>query len=369
MKRRASVQVGPGERPVFRLALSEDNLRQTKLTIAKSALRASQPEVPHTVEPLVEHLDDLRAVLLVRLAPQFQCSSVVPPQVLAVGRPQVVQRQPALDLGNRRQISPWEDILIHPGIHRPRLLLRDRMEQRDATLDQQLRNLTEILVTVTTPHVLEHADTDDPIERLIRRQILVVHEFESHQVRHTLTLCQLTCTSQLRRTECNTQDSCLVLLGSGDGQVAPTAADVQQAHAGTNPQLAQYVVDLLVLRLLQTVGPILEVRTGVRTGWIQEQPVVVVAHAVVGLDVPLLRLLPVGAAAERLTCSSLGLVSRHQLEEQRKLLFVDLESSARVGLANGKTSVHEHASNYARVLNSDQEHRFVDSSHPRIATN
>lgn len=368
---RTSVQIGPSEGPlaVGGLSLGEYHLRQTKLTIAEPTLGPCEPEVPHAVERLVEHLDDPRTVLAMCIAPHTQSLRVVLPQVLTVDRPQTVRRQPVLDLGDSRQVSSGENVLVDPCIHRPRPLLCDRVEQRNATVNQQLRNLAEVLITVAAPHVLEHADAHDPIERLAGRQVLVVHEFESHQVRHTLTLCQFTCAGQLCRAERNAQHSRLVLLGGGDGQVTPAATDVEQPHARLKPQLAEHVIDLLVLRLLQAILRVLEVRTRVRTGRVEEQLVVVVTHTVVGLDVALLSLLVVAVTAERLTYGHRRLIPSHQLEEQRELVFTDLELPVGVSLADSEARVDEHPPNHAWILDSDPKHRLRSSVLSAVATN
>lgn len=333
----------------LRLALREDNLGETQLAITEVDHTSGKPEVAREVKPLVEHLDDLVAVGSMRFTPVVQRASIVLPQVFPVHRPQPVARQAVFDLGDRRQIATREDVLVHPGVCRPFLLLCDGVQYRDTTLHQQLGDLTEVLVAVTASDMLEHADADDAIE-LLSLQVLVIHQLERHQVAYALAFGELPSALELLFTERNTQHPCAVQLGRGDRQVTPAAPDIQQVHPGLQLQLAQQVADLLLLRLRQAVVRVLEVRARIQPCHrVKEQVVIAVPHVVVGLDIRLLHLLVVTTPTERLLQRSGRPVVEDQLEQRQKLVFADQQLLVRVALADRQAGVYQQPTHECRI--------------------
>ena len=87
-------------------------------------------------------------------------------------------------------------------------------------------------------------------------------------------------------------DRVRALLRRADDQPAPAAADVEQAVAGPQENLAQDVVELVALRLVQRLVVAFPVRARVQHVLVEEQPVERVGDVVVVLDL----LLVAGAA-------------------------------------------------------------------------
>jgi hypothetical protein len=352
------VQVLAGERPcaVGWLALSKDNLRQAQLAVAEVALAAGEPKVAQAVELFVEHLDDLGLVGAVFFTPQPQSLGVVPPEILAVDRPQPTARQACFELGNGGQVPTRKDVLVDPGVGGTGLLLRNGVQHRNTARLQQLRDLAEVLVAVTAPHVFEHSHADDAIERF-SLQVLVVDQAELHQVVHSLALGEFAGTLELFLAERDTQHLHAVLLCRGHRQVTPAAADVQHTHAELQTQLAQQVVDLLLLCLLQRVVDVPEVRARVQARAVQEHVVVVVPHVVVGLDVRLLRLFVVAVPPKRLPQRSGQLVLGDELEQERELIFFDLHLPVHVTLAQSQARVQHELLNHPRIGDFHRQRR------------
>ncbi len=133
------------------------------------------------------------------------------------------------------------------------------------------------------PEMLERADADDPVYRLVKLlPALQQNAFGAGAVgfrEQVLDVVGLV----LAQGEADNVD--VVALHRAHHGGAPAAADVEQSHARLESEFAQREIDLGDLRLFQRHVIALEVRAAVGLGGVQEQPEKVVGQVVMGLHV------------------------------------------------------------------------------------
>src|SRR6185437_3313085 len=140
---------------------------------------------------------------------------------------------------------------------------------------QQSASDAEIERQILQSHVLEHSDAGDLVEDpaaialTVAREIAVIAQLDRAATVQTGKLNAPLCRTGLLAAERYAVRPCAVLLRRMHGQAAPTAANVEEALAGLNPQLAAYQVELLLLRLVERLLPALEIGAGVRQSFSQ----------------------------------------------------------------------------------------------------
>ena len=147
----------------------------------------------------------------------------------------------------------------------------------DALYEQPLAVQRQIGVA----DVLEHADADHLVEALVLRQVAVIHQLQLYLILQPLGRHALAGQRQLLAAEGDAEHPGAELAGGEAGQSAPTAADIQQAVAGLEPQLAADQAQLGLLRLVDSLFAGLEIGTGIDHVAVQPELVEVVGQVIV----------------------------------------------------------------------------------------
>ena len=135
-------------------------------------------------------------------------------------------------------------------------------------------------------HMLEHADRYDAVP--LAGQGAVVHQLEPHLAGQASLGRPGAGSGKLLLGQGDARDLCAVVAGQGQRHAAPTAADVQHAHARPQQQLGCDQALLSRLRLLQCLRPSREIGAGILAVGVQQQriqravQVVVVDHVALG---------------------------------------------------------------------------------------
>ena len=129
--------------------------------------------------------------------------------------------------------------------------------------------------------VLEHADTDRLVEAAILGQVAIVHQLQRHPVLQALGGDPLTGQRELFAAQGDAEHLGAELAGGEACQPAPAAADIEQAVAGLEPQLAAEQAQLGLLRLVEILLAGFEIGTGVDHVPVQPEPVEIVGQVVV----------------------------------------------------------------------------------------
>jgi hypothetical protein len=157
------------------------------------------------------------------------------------------------------------------------------VQQHDAVIGQRCVGHLEEFVVAVEAEMLERADRDDPVDRLVELlPALQQHALAAWTVRLSENPFDM---GLLVLAEGQADDVDVVFLDGPHHRRAPAAADVEQRHPGLQAQLAQRQVDLGALRLFQRHVVALEVRAAIGTGRVQEQRKEVVGQVVVRLHV------------------------------------------------------------------------------------
>ena len=132
------------------------------------------------------------------------------------------------------------------------------MHERVATVGQSVPDDFEELSVVPVANVLQTSDGDDAIER--PRDIAVVLDAQLHRQPDGPRRPE-------RRLLAGERDAChrrSIALGRESGESAPSAADVEHAHAWRERELSADQIELRLLRLLERLRSAAPVGTGVR---------------------------------------------------------------------------------------------------------
>ena len=109
--------------------------------------------------------------------------------------------------------------------------------------------------------MLHHADTDNAVEdEPLVLEVAIVDELDLHLALEPFRLDALLALLPLLLAQRAAVALDAVLFRRLNEQEAPAAADVEEGHAFLEVELLEDVVDLVALRLLERVIPVLEVR-------------------------------------------------------------------------------------------------------------
>ena len=128
---------------------------------------------------------------------------------------------------------------------------RNAMVQGQPARGQQAHDLAKVGVHVGLPDMLEHANRRYFVKGPVFGQVAVVAQLDAHPLAQALGVYQLLHMRMLvfRQRDAGRIDA--VMLGRPQQQRAPAGADVEEAFAGLEHQLAADVVELGFLRLGQ----------------------------------------------------------------------------------------------------------------------
>ena len=156
------------------------------------------------------------------------------------------------------------------------------MVQRPAARRQQVVDDAEVGTQILQPHVLEHADAADAVERALHVAVVLQANFDAvlqpggpHAFGRQFKLL-------LRQRDADAAGA--KLAGRAQHQRAPAAADVEQRLAGLQAQLGQDVVDLFLLRFRQRLVAVLEIGARINHPRVQPFGIERVRHVVVVLN-------------------------------------------------------------------------------------
>ena len=150
---------------------------------------------------------------------------------------------------------------------------------------QQLLHLLHVAGNVLQPDVLVHADGGDLVE--LPRHHRIVLQLDRHPVLEAEALDLLPGEGELLLRQRDAVRGDAVVLRRVADEPAPAAADVEEALARLQAQLAADHLQLVALRLRDVVVPVGVVGAGVDHLRIEEERVEVVRQVVVELDVVL----------------------------------------------------------------------------------
>ncbi len=172
----------------------------------------------------------------------------------------------------------------------PRLMpancgMGDAVVEHHAARLQHAVDLAEVLRKAGDADVLEHAHARDLVVDRILRQIEVVAQLDLHVTRQASRddLARHVLVLVLRQRDAVRVHA--VVLGGVEDEPAPAAADVEEALAGREAQLAADVVELRDLRVVERLRFVLEVRARVHHALVEPHAVERVADVVVVRDV------------------------------------------------------------------------------------
>ena len=187
--------------------------------------------------------------------------------------------------------GPLRSVLLRVALAAP----GDGMVQVDAARLQQAVDGREIGGVVGEPEMLEHADRRYLVEAAV--ELGIGFHLDGDAVLQPFCADAFAGQLGLRFRQRHAMADDAVVLRRIDQHRAPAAADVEQAFARLQPQLAADMVELVGLRLVDAVGEIREVAAAVDHALVEEEPVEIVRNVVVMLDRLLARTADEGIAA------------------------------------------------------------------------
>ena len=138
------------------------------------------------------------------------------------------------------------------------------MEKEQAAVLQQVVRRFHVDGIVGTAYVFQHADADDAvISPAFFNQVAVVDQVDLHLPLQSQGFDAFLPLFPLFVAQRAAIALYAVFLRRFDEQVAPAAADVEEAHARLQMQLFQNIVDLIVLGLFERIVFLLEISAGI----------------------------------------------------------------------------------------------------------
>ena len=149
------------------------------------------------------------------------------------------------------------------------------MVEEQAPGPHHRRGDAEVLRQVPKTDVLEHADAGDLVE--VRRaeallEFAIIELQDLDAIRQSGVRDTFACQFELAVRQRDADRVHAVVLGGVQGQPAPAAADVEEAFAGAQTQLAADQVELGELRVLQRVAGVAEVGARVHHERVEPEP-------------------------------------------------------------------------------------------------
>jgi len=132
------------------------------------------------------------------------------------------------------------------------VVVADRVQQEQAVVGHHPPHRVEVGGIVLDADVLEHSDRHHPVERPV--DVPVVHQLDAHRESGAALAGQ----RRLLARDGDAEHLHAVVRGGEPGETAPATADVQQALARLQLELAANEPQLLLLRLGEgrRVGPV-----------------------------------------------------------------------------------------------------------------
>jgi len=161
---------------------------------------------------------------------------------------------------------------------------RDAMIEQHALGPQQLAQLGKISLQLGTPHMLEHADRGDLVERLILSQVAVIEQQHPHPVGQTTTFNQTTHIGMLIVRQRNPGSLHTIVFGSPQQQPAPASPNIQETFSRLQPQLAADMVELGFLGLSQRHLRFAVIGTRIHPARIQPEGIEGIGQVIVEFD-------------------------------------------------------------------------------------
>src|SRR5690242_18091468 len=137
--------------------------------------------------------------------------------------------------------------------------------------------------------MLEHADARNLVERLGLGHVAIVLQSDLDAIAQAELAHTLCCILELAVAQRDAESLHPVVLCGPEYEPAPAAADVKKALAGPQHQFAANVIELLFLCDVERIVLVLEVRARVHAVAVEPQPVEVVTHVIVMLNVATVR--------------------------------------------------------------------------------
>ena len=258
-------------------------------TTAARPCCAGPVDAPDAPVLLVHQRPDLRGAGLEGIAPELGGALVVAAQVFHVQRLQPAFLQRAQHGADVRQLAAREHVAVDEGAAAVAGLAVVRVGAGDAVVHgpalglEQAADVAEIGCQVVQPHVLEHAHAGDAVERPVGH-VAVVLQPDLDAILQASLAHPLGRQRELVLRQRHAHAARAKVPRRAQHQRPPATADVQQALAGLQPDLAQDVVDLLLLRLRQGLVAVLEIGAGIDHGRVQPLRVERVGDVVVVPD-------------------------------------------------------------------------------------
>src|SRR5262245_18864110 len=249
------------------VALAEHDLEEMRAAVAgaehvRAAVEVGPPDPPEAlVEALGVERVDLVPVGVEPLRPGVEGEGVVPAQVLDVDHLEAAFIHRGDRLGEARDPPAREHVLADEELGVEHADVADEVQHAEPAGLQEVRVRLHYLAQLVAAGVLEHADRHHLVE--LRVHLPEVGEPDVDLVAHAAPrdLAAQPVHLLVRGIDGRAVDA--IALDGVQHEAAETGADVDDALAGLQADLAADVLDLVRLRLLDRARPLLPVRTGV----------------------------------------------------------------------------------------------------------
>ena len=330
---------------------------------------AGEVDPPDAQPTFAGKLRELGQLRLERVRPEAEGAGVVAPQRFRIGDLQAGARDVRDRPGDMGQLAVGEHISGDevPGTQADVATVGigggDAVLQGQAARLEQAVDDLEVGRQVLQADMLEHADRADPVVDLGSGDVAVVGQPDLDPILQARLPDPLAGELELVLRQGHAEHPGAMVLRRVDRQGAPAAADVEQAHARAQPQLATHMLELGLLGLRQGFVASREIGAGIDHRRIEPARIEVVGDVVVILDRLAVRTAgvlrdPVGQAAEpAVLVGIVGQGGRH-VDDVLDVTF-DVELALDEGGAEGIEAGIDQTPGRRHVAQRDGDHRII----------
>src|SRR5262245_16836576 len=221
--------------------------------------RTGHVDEPRPQTPLPDHGPRFAPVSFQAVHPMPQRPSIVRSQAFGIPHLEALPRHLFDHRGDMRELAAREDILIDEladaaaELSVAQRVRRDAVVQHQAARPQQPMDLGEVGWQVALAHVLEHADARDLVETLIVGNVAVILQPDLTASGETELRDARADVFMLIPAQRDADRLDPVVAYRPEDQATPAAADVEQAFARFEHELAANMVELLLLRQVERI--------------------------------------------------------------------------------------------------------------------